>query len=154
VSTPHPTSEFVQQAAGDMVAQGFPRMPAYVLMALTGSDEGRLTAAELSQQLGVSPAAVSTAIGYLTRIGFVRTQTVPGTRRHVYVVPDGWYTVTLTEPRYRGLAMQVRAAAEKLGSGPARERVEKMASFYEFLDERMPGLLEEWNARNAREPAP
>jgi DNA-binding transcriptional regulator GbsR (MarR family) len=147
VSAPHPSSEFVQHAAGDMVAQGFPRMPAYVLMALTGSDEGRMTAAELSEQLGVSAAAVSTAIGYLTRIGFVRTQTVPGTRRHVYVLPDTWYTVTLTEPRYRGLAMQMRTAAEKLAPGPARTRVERIAEFYEFLDERMPALLEEWIAR-------
>jgi DNA-binding transcriptional regulator GbsR (MarR family) len=152
VSVPHPSSEFVQHAAGDMVAQGFPRMPAYVLMALNGNDEGRMTAAQLSEQLGVSPAAVSTAIAYLTRIGFVRTQTVPGTRRHVYVVPDAWYTVTLTEPRYRALAMQVRAAAEKLHPGPARERVEKMAEFYEFLDERMPGLLEEWNSRSDAVP--
>jgi DNA-binding transcriptional regulator GbsR (MarR family) len=123
-------------------------MPAYVLMALHGNDEGRMTAAELSEQLGVSPAAVSTAIAYLTRVGFVRTQTVPGTRRHVYVIPDAWYTVTLTEPRYRALAVQTRAAAEKLHPGPARERVEKMAAFYEFLDERMPELLEEWNARS------
>jgi DNA-binding transcriptional regulator GbsR (MarR family) len=148
VSAPHPSSEFVQHAAGDMVAQGFPRMPAYVLMALTGSDEGRMTAAELSEQLGVSAAAVSTATAYLTRIGFLRTQTVPGTRRHVYVVPDAWYTVTLTEPRYRALAMQVRLAAEKLAPGPARDRVERMASFYEFLDDRMPALLEEWNAHS------
>jgi len=147
MSAPHPSSEFVQHAAGDMVAQGFPRMPAYVLMALNGNDEGRMTAAELSEQLGVSPAAVSTAVAYLSRIGFVRTQTVPGTRRHVYVVPEGWYTVTLTEPRYRALAMQVRVAAEKLDPGPARQRVEKMAAFYEFLDERMPDLLEEWNSR-------
>ncbi len=148
MSTPHPSSEFVQHAAGDLVAQGFPRMPAYVLMALLGNDEGRMTAAELSEQLGVSPAAVSTAIGYLTRVGFVRTQTVPGTRRHVYVLPDAWYTVTLTEPRYRALAVQTRASAEKLKAGPARDRVEKMAAFYEFLDERMPELLEEWNARS------
>jgi len=147
VSAPRPSSEFVQHAAGDMVAQGFPRMPAYVLMALLGSNEGRMTAAELSEQLAVSPAAVSTAVGYLTRIGFVRSQTVPGTRRHVYVLPDTWYTVTLTEPRYRALALQMRTAAEKLDPGPARERVDKIATFYEFLDERMPGLLEEWNAR-------
>ena len=149
---PHPSSEFVQHAAGDLVAQGFPRMPAYVLMALNGNDEGRMTAAELSEQLGVSPAAVSTAIGYLTRVGFVRTQTVPGTRRHVYVVPEAWYTVALTEPRYRALATQARTAAEKLHPGPARNRVETMAAFYEFLDERMPELLEEWNART--DPAP
>jgi DNA-binding transcriptional regulator GbsR (MarR family) len=147
VSAPHPSSEFVQHAAGDMVAQGFPRMPAYVLMALTGNDEGRMTAAELSEELGVSPAAVSTAVAYLTRIGFVRTQTLPGTRRHVYVVPDAWYTVTLTEPRYRAIAMQVRIAAEKLDPGPARQRVEQMAEFYEFLDDRMPALLAEWNSR-------
>jgi len=148
MSAPHPSSEFVQQAAGDLVAQGFPRMPAYVLMALTGNDEGRMTAAELSEQLGVSAAAVSTAIAYLTRVGFVRTQTVPGTRRHVYVLPEAWYTVTLTEPRYRALAVQNRTAAEKLDPGPARTRVETMAAFYEFLDERMPDLFEEWNARS------
>ena len=147
MSAPHPSSEFVQHAAGDMVAQGFPRMPAYVLMALTGNDEGRMTAAELSEQLGVSAAAVSTAVGYLTRIGFVRTQTVPGTRRHVYVVPDAWYTVTLTEPRYRALATAGAHGRRESGSGPGARTRREDGRVLRVSRRTDAGLLEEWNSR-------
>ena len=149
MTEPHPNSEFVAKAAGDLAAQGFPRMPGYVLMALMASDDGRLTAAELAEQLEVSPAAISNAVGYLTTLGFIRTETVPGSRRHVYALPDvPWYTVTLGRPRYDHMATLVRAAAQSLPAGSAAlGRVEQMADFYDFIGERMPRLFAEWRDR-------
>jgi DNA-binding transcriptional regulator GbsR (MarR family) len=152
MTEPDPSSDFVRKAASDFVAQGFPRMPAYVIMALTASDNGRLTAAELAEQLSVSPAAISNAIGYLNSIGFIRTLTVPGSRRHVYSLPDvPWYTTTLTQPRYAHVERVMRDSAAELPEGSAgRARVEEMADFFAFLDSRMPGLLADWTAELER----
>ena len=146
-------AEFVTTLGTHLAAQGFPRIPAFVIMALTVSDDGRLTAAELAEQLGVSPAAISGAVRYLTLLRFVQTTTVPGSRRHVYALsPTPWYAAALdNSDRYRQLTRITRAAAAGLDGRPrARARIEELASFWEFLERRMPALLDEWNAQLAK----
>jgi DNA-binding transcriptional regulator GbsR (MarR family) len=147
-----PFAQFVENTAGELVAQGFPRMPANVIMALTASEEGRLTAGELAERLGVSPAAVSGAVRYLTTVGMVRSSTIPGTRRHVYALPErAWYTASLTRRDVYGhIVQQLRRDIARLPHGAARERIEEMAEFFEFIDRRMPELLVEWEALRGR----
>ena len=150
---------FVEHAASVFIAQGFPPMPARVLLALTASDDGRLTSDELQDQLGVSAAAVSGAVRYLQTLGFVLRATEPRGRRHVYRLVSGvpWYTGSLS----RGAGM--RQIADILGESrvaipaesPARARIEEMIAFFQFLERRMPELLEEWDRlRQADEPVP
>src|SRR5205814_916358 len=51
---------------GNLLAEtGWPRMAARVFAAILCSEAGRMTAAELSDQLQASPAAVSGAVNYL-----------------------------------------------------------------------------------------
>ena len=141
-------AEFVETVGADLASQGFPRIPASVIMALTVSESGRLTSAELSAQLGVSPAAISGAVRYLTTLRFVRVLTEPGGRRHVYALGEtSWYTGSLqTSGRYRQLAGMIRAAAARLEDRPAaRARVDELAAFFEFLERKMPELLVEWD---------
>jgi DNA-binding transcriptional regulator GbsR (MarR family) len=141
-------SEFIAIAAGELAAQGFPAMPARVLMALTASDDGRLTSEELSDILGISAAAVSSAIRYLVGLGFVRRASLPGSRRHLYVLPEStpWYAATLSHPDvYRHTGAVLERGLRSLPEGsPARARVEEMAEFFRFLERRMPVLLDEW----------
>ncbi len=144
------SASFVSQAASELAAQGFPRMPAYVIMALTAAEDGRMSAAELAETLGVSAAAVSGAVRYLTILGFIRTLTVPGTRRHVYALSDvPWYTVSLTRPGlYRHIEQVLRSGVEPMAVGSAaRARIEEMADFFRFVDEQMPLMLEQWRAQ-------
>jgi len=143
---------FVERAAGEFAAQGFPRMPANVVMALTASDEGRLTSAELAERLGVSAGAISGAIRYLSTVGMVRSSTIPGTRRHVYMLPERpWYTVSLTRPGlYAHISAVLRSEVERLPPGAAHDRIDEMADFFAFIEARMPRLLDEWNAERAR----
>ncbi len=75
-------AEFIERSSSEMAAQGFPRMPARVLMALTATEEGRATSEELAATLQASPAAISGAVRYLGVVGFVRNTTIPGTRKH------------------------------------------------------------------------
>lgn len=144
---------FVERTSSELAAQGFPRMAAGVIMALTASADGRLTARELGEVLGVSAGAVSGAVSYLSTLGMVRSSLVPGTRRHLYSLPDDsrpWYTVSLTRPGlYAHVTAVLRAELVRLPAGPARERVRDMADFFAFIDERMPRLLDEWNATRA-----
>ena len=145
-----PFSGFVERAASELTAQGFPRMPASVIMALTATEDGKATAAELAGRLGVSAGAISGAIRYLSAIGMVRSSIIPGTRRHIYALPERpWYTASLTQPGlYAHIAAVVRSEVERLPAGAARDRIAEMAEFFAFLDRRMPDLLEEWNARH------
>jgi DNA-binding transcriptional regulator GbsR (MarR family) len=134
-------------AATELAHNGFPTMPARVIMALTANEEGRLTADELAARLGVSPAAVSGAVRYLATLGFIRVGAVPGSRRHVYTLPHTpWYTTTLARPGvYRNLIELLASAAGRMGEeSVARMRVEEMADFFRFFERRMPQLLEEW----------
>jgi DNA-binding transcriptional regulator GbsR (MarR family) len=146
MSRPSPSDEFVDRASSELAAQGFPRMPAKVIMALTASEDGRMTVAELAEQLEVSPAAISGAIRYLITVGFVRSSTVPGSRRHVYALPEtAWYASTLHRPGlYQHVESVLRSSAGKLPESAARDRIEEMADFFGFLDERLPELLAEW----------
>jgi DNA-binding transcriptional regulator GbsR (MarR family) len=150
-------AEFVATVGADLASQGFPRLPAFVLMALTASESGRMTSAELTEELGVSAAAISGAVRYLTGLGFVRTLTAPGSRRHSYALGDTpWYTTTLTAAeRYLPLARMLRQAGERLVDRPAaQERIDELAEFFEFLQRRLPALLVEWDAERAQRSAP
>ncbi len=142
--------DVVEHTAAILTAAGFPKMPARVLMALTVSDSGGLTAQELSAQLGVSAAAISGAVRYLQTIGIVRRLSQNGSRRDRYELPENaWYTALATEsPIYGVLAAQADAGVAAIDdpSSVATERLEEMARFYRFIGERMPQLLDEWEA--------
>jgi DNA-binding transcriptional regulator GbsR (MarR family) len=143
---------FIREVGADLANQGFPRMPALVLLALMSSEDGRLTSAEIGAQLGVSAAAISGAVKYLQLVGFIRVLTEPGGRRHVYSIGDTpWYTASLrAAPRLQDNEARMREAAAALAGRPAaRERIEELADFYAFMSERLPQLLAEWNERRA-----
>jgi hypothetical protein len=137
-----------EQATDAFAAQGFPRTPAAVLMALMASDEGALEAGELTARLGISPAAVSGAVRYLVQLRFVRIGVVRGTRRHRYFLADeNWYAGTLTQPdRLAALAALVEAELPAGSPSPGVGRFAEMASFFRFLERRLPELFDEWRA--------
>ncbi|MDQ0210416.1 GbsR/MarR family transcriptional regulator [Arthrobacter bambusae] len=136
-----------ETSAAVLTAAGFPKMPARSLMALVVSDDGSLTAAELSEILGASAAAVSGAVRYLQTVGFVHRVSQPGSRRDRYALPaNAWYVASLRQnPVYQRLAELADSTASSLPEGsPARTRVSEMGAFYRFLMTRLPALLDEW----------
>ncbi|WP_426517775.1 GbsR/MarR family transcriptional regulator [Diaminobutyricibacter sp. McL0618] len=142
--------DVVEHSAAILTAAGFPKMPARVLMALTASEAGGLTAQELSEQLGASAAAISGAVRYLQTIGIVRRLSQNGSRRDRYELPENaWYGALATEsPIYGVLAAQGDAGVAAIDdpSSVGSARLAEMARFYRFLERRMPQLLEEWEA--------
>ncbi len=140
--------DVAERAAAILIGAGMPKMPARVLMALTVTETGGLTAGELGEQLGVSAAAISGAVRYLQTIGIVRRVAQSGSRRDRYELPeDPWYAALTSENAIFGvLAAQADAGAAAIDDpeSDARTRLRDMAAFYRFFGTRMPMLLKEW----------
>ena len=116
------------------VGMGLPRMTARVLIALWVSADGRLTAAELTRRLGVSPASVSAAVSYL--IGQALIEREAQGRRDVYVVDtDAWYRSVVTGAEQTLHAARVaKESADRIGSDtPAGVRLAKGGAFLERI---------------------
>ena len=67
-----------------------PRMPARVLVVLLCSEGDAVTARQLTTELGVSPAAISSAVNHLMQVGLLTREPIPGSRQEHYRLPaDG-----------------------------------------------------------------
>jgi DNA-binding transcriptional regulator GbsR (MarR family) len=158
MATPQPEEAlhaFLERFASVLVAAGFPAMPARVFAALHVTDSGRLTAAELAAMLRISPAAVSGAVRYLSGLGLVHRERVPGSRRDYYrMPPDVWHEVmrlqTQVLVRWANL---LKEGIDIVGADtPAGARLSTQASFIEFLHKEMPAVLARWDALEGEQP--
>jgi predicted transcriptional regulator len=144
--------QFIQRFASLLADAGMPRMPARIFVALLTADTSRRTAEELAGLLQASPAAVSGGVRYLIQVGLVSRQTEPGSRRHVYVMPDNvWHEVLRVRD---GIMMRwadaMRGGAEVLGvSTPAGERLAESAMYFDFVSTELPLMLDRWEAYKA-----
>ncbi|MGK4581939.1 MarR family transcriptional regulator [Kitasatospora sp. HPMI-4] len=131
---PAAVEEFATQLAELLVHLGLPRMVARVLACLYVTDSGSLTAADLVRRLGVSPASVSKAIGYLEGQELVRRERDEDGRRERYVIDDDvWYRSLLASAQRNAiLAEFTRNGAGLLGAAtPAGARLRAAAAFLE-----------------------
>jgi DNA-binding transcriptional regulator GbsR (MarR family) len=148
--------EAVQRYAeqfGNLLAEtGWPRMAARVFAAILGSERGRLTAAELSDQLQASPAAISGAVRYLLQMRLASRERDPGSRRDVYVVQDNfWYESMMRQdnflPRWEeSVKLMLEAAGEGTDTG---RRLRATMGFLQFIEAEVDGLSERWIKRKA-----
>jgi hypothetical protein len=140
-------TEMRDHSASVLIAAGFPKMPARVLMALTVTETPGLTASELADTLEVSAAAISGAVRYLQTLGIVRRISQAGSRRDRYEIPSDWYALMVrNSPIYGVLADQAEAGLAAVGDpdSPATERLRDMAGFYRFVQGRLPEIIAEW----------
>jgi predicted transcriptional regulator len=145
---------FVEQMARMLADWGFPRMAGRVLFVMMGADEPALTAGELAERLGVSPAAISGAVRYLIHINMVAREPVPGSRRDRYrLVDDSFYEVTIAKMTLIKTLADVADAGVAAAGGPntpAGARLANMRDFYMFTQESLPSILDEWAERKAQ----
>lgn len=142
-----PAGDPTAQLVSTLAASGFPRMPAAVLMALMSSEEESLTAEQLAERLEVSPAAISGAVRYLEKPGMIHRQRIPGTRRYRYELPDyPWYTASFHNGELYALIIRLAETASASLGPKGAARIDEMAEFFRFLQQRLPAVLEEWNA--------
>lgn len=143
---------YVERLALVLNQLGIQRMAGRVFAALVVTDDSRLTAAELAENLQVSPAAVSGAVRYLEQVGLVEREREPGSRRdHFRVLDDMWFASL----RKRDRLMEMwRDAAEEgvdaVGADtPAGRRLADMRDFLSFIIRELPLLLERWEKERA-----
>ena len=147
---------FVERFALNLTEAGMPRMPARVFAAVLVTEDGRRTAAELAGQLGVSPAAISGAVRYLTQLRLVSREREPGERvDHYRVSSDTWYEAIARRDEMVARWLQDLAEGVKaVGPGTAAgARMEETRAFFEYLLQEVPRLLERWRARRLADPA-
>jgi len=139
---------YVERFASVLVAAGIPPMPARVFVALLVSESGRLTAAELSAVLQISPAATSGAVRYLIQLSLVHKERVPGSRRDYYRMPDDVWSdmFRLRDQVLQRWAALIREGIELLGPGTqASARLAEHATFFDFVSAEMPEVLKRWD---------
>lgn len=154
---PEAVARFVERFAAVLTEAGIPRMPSRVFAALLVTDSGSLTSAELSQQLQVSPAAVSGAVRYLSQFSLVSREREPGSRRDRYrVVSDSWFEAT--SQRNAILAKWEAAAREGIEvlgfDTPAGHRFAESREYFEFVLKELPALLARWHEYKGRSSHP
>jgi DNA-binding transcriptional regulator GbsR (MarR family) len=138
---------------GNLLAEtGWPRMAARVFAAILGSELGRMTAAELSEQLQASPAAISGAVRYLLQMRLASRERDPGSRRDVYVVQDDfWHQSMMRQDRFLvRWEDSVRLMRDAAGDGTETDRrLRATMGFLEFIQAEVDGLSDRWIKRKA-----
>ncbi|MFZ0657954.1 MAG: MarR family transcriptional regulator [Candidatus Binataceae bacterium] len=145
-------SRFVERFASVLAESGFPRMPARVFAALLASDSGRMTAAELTAALQVSPAAISGAMRYLVQVNLASRETAPGSRReHYRVHSEVWYEAIARKDQVLDrVEACLREGVEIVGrSTAAGARIAETLEFFEFMQQELPAMLAKWRAGKA-----
>ncbi|MQY14175.1 hypothetical protein SRB5_43370 [Streptomyces sp. RB5] len=143
---------FVERFAAELTDAGMQRMASRIFAALLSSPAGALTAAELGEQLSVSPAAVSGAVRYLSQVGLVGRESEPGSRRERYQVrADQWFesfgSREVVLKRWDGvLADGIRAVGP---DSPAGHRIAEARHFFAFLQGELGTLMDRWLQRRA-----
>ena len=150
-------AEFVEHFALLLDEAGMPRMPARAFAAILAEDSGRLTARDLAERLGVSPAAVSGAVRYLTQAGMISRGREPRARLDHYLLHDDlWYeTYAHRGEMLRRWEQAMAEGAAALGPDtPAGRRLQETREFFAFLREELPAMMERWRARQPTRRAP
>ena len=146
------TSRSVEQFGAALADAGLPSLPSRVFSALLMDDDGRMTSAELTELLGVSAAAVSGAVKYLSHLQMIRREREPGSRRDVYVVDDdAWHGALMrTEHVYAPMvAALTRCLAGMSEDSPAGRRLLLTKEFLTFVQDEMTALIDRWERRRA-----
>ena len=141
---------FIERFAAVLAASGLPRMPARVFAALLATDSGRLTAAELTAMLHVSPAAISGAVRYLAQINLASREAAPGSRReHYRVHSEVWYEAIVRKDDVLDRCERIlREGTALIGrKTPAGARLAETLEFFEFMQRELPAMLQKWRAR-------
>jgi len=153
VRSPEAVTEFIDRLSSAMFESGMQRMPARIFAALLASESGRMTAAELSERLAVSPAAVSGGVRALMQMNMVTRERETGSRRDQYSLRDDlWYEAMVGDLRsLEAWEDSFRRGIDAVGRDtPAGARLADSLAFFQFVRAEMPALLERWREQRAQ----
>ncbi|WP_354638213.1 GbsR/MarR family transcriptional regulator [Kitasatospora camelliae] len=129
---------FADELARLLTVLGLPPMAARVVACLSVTDDGSLTAADLTRRLGVSPASVSKAVAYLEGQELLRRRRDGPRDRERYVIDGDVWRRSLLASAHRNalLAATTRRGAHVLGPAtPAGARMDGAAALLDHIVE-------------------
>ncbi|MFC5826102.1 GbsR/MarR family transcriptional regulator [Nonomuraea insulae] len=145
---------FRERFAQIMVESGMPRMAARVYAALLVTDSGKLSAAELAEQLRVGAPAISGAVKYLVQVRLVERGREPGTRHDFCRIHEHTWShfISQSDP----MLVRVQAGADEgtmlLGlDSPAGRRLDETSRFFAFMREEIKQSMAKWSRLQAAE---
>ncbi|MFK4065260.1 helix-turn-helix domain-containing protein [Streptomyces sp. NPDC029674] len=152
--------EYEELLATVFMQSGLPKMTARVLVAISTSDAGSLTASDLVQRLQISAASVSKAVAFLDSQGLIRRERDERRRERYVVDNDVWYQSMIASARaHTQLVETARQGVTILGPDtPAGARLENVARFVDFVSEAIVRAAEQARAilytQPQRDPEP
>jgi DNA-binding transcriptional regulator GbsR (MarR family) len=154
-SVDHPAVllRYIERFATVMRESGVPPMPARVFAYVLATDPDRHTAAELSEGLRASPAAISGAVRYLVQVGLLARDRKPGSHGGVYYLPndDVWYHMYSTQiDRVRRYQEVAEEGVAIVGADThAGRRLQVTSEFFDFLRREYPAMMGRWRNRGS-----
>src|SRR3954467_3946469 len=142
MSTPEQRTAFVERLGAALTSAGLARLPSRIFAAVLVDEDGRMTAAEIGETLGVSPAAVSGAVKYLDGVGMVRRERERGSRRDGFVVDDeAWHdTLLQADSIYSPMIAALERGIADLGpDDPSHRRLTVSRDFMRFILDELHG---------------
>ena len=155
-ATPDPLRTLVERMSLALHERGWARMPARVYVALLCDEREQLTARELTALLGVSAAAISSAVNHLIDSGLVVRDPIPGSRQeHYRLAPGGILGAVMRKTEASPhLADLAEEGVTVLGpDSPGADRLNELAEFVRFIDAELQGISERWKQRRRPDPA-
>lgn len=149
----HPTEQqrFIEDMGLFFERSGGTRMMGRVLAWLLIAQPPLQSAEELMAALQVSRGAISTTLRQCIERGMVDRISLPGQRRDYYQIRPGAGAQMMQRsvPIMTAARVLIERGLALLADQPplARARLDEMHSLYEFLEERLPALIEEWDAQ-------
>ncbi len=144
-------AEFVEHFGAFLEHSGMPAIAARVWVLLLADEDGRMTAQEIGQALGVSAAAVSGATSYLAQTGLTRRLREPGSRRVIHALSsDDWYEdLVARKQTFVAVRELTRAGSEAVGgpSTPAGRRLWLSAEVNDYFLASIEAAMARWPER-------
>ncbi|MBE1875955.1 GbsR/MarR family transcriptional regulator [Myceligenerans pegani] len=116
-------------------------------------DPPRQTAVQIREAVGLSKASVSTGMRALEQSGMVRRVPAEG-RGHAYEIhPDAFTRAIDPTAKMRAFIDVMQRGLDLMGDedAPQARRLRHTRDVYAYMIERIPALLDEFRAREARE---
>ena len=138
---------FRERFAQIMVEYGMPRMASRVYAALLVTDSGKLSAAELAEQLEVGASAISGAVKYLVQVRLVERGREPGTRHDFCRIHEHTWShfVSQSDPMLARVQAGAHEGIALLGlDSPAGRRLDETHRFFAFMREEINRSMAKW----------
>lgn len=148
----HPEDEnllrAVERLAGMLYEAGMPRMAARVFSYALADDDEHYSAAQLSEALRVSPAAISGAVRWLVDARLLFKEREPGSRHDLYAIHDEdvWSAITLARAELLETWQDAVEEAAKMVGTEHRggRRLLETKEFFRFNRDETIAMIDRW----------